>query len=137
MAEATALGTALTRLGFSPDAADAIIDGQGVDTVDAFLHLEDEQVESLCKVVRRPGGSVDNPAAEPPEPLGAHPSQAERNAHADATAAALRQPARITDPGLKISLPSEENLKLACYLLRHQIRIGVAPTPNLITMPRI
>ena len=78
---------------FSPDAADAIVQGQGVDTVDAFLHLEDEQVESLCKVVRRPGGSVDNPAAEPPEPLGAHPSQAERNAHADATAAALRQPA--------------------------------------------
>ena len=137
MADGTALRTALVRLSFSANAAAAIVNVQGVNTIEALLHLEDEQVENLCKVVRRPGGSIDNPAAEPPEPLGAHPSQAERDAHEDATAAALRQPARIPDPGLMISLPSEENLKLACYLLRHQIRIGVTPTPALITMQRI
>ena len=137
MAEATALRTALTRLNFSVDAASAIVDGQGVNTIDAFLILEDESIESLCKVIRQPGGSVLNPAADPPDPLGANPSQAEINAHADATARALRQPDRIPDPGLKISLPSEENLKLACYLLLHQIRIGVTPAPDLITMPWI
>ena len=45
---------ALQRLGFTPAAATAITNAQGLDTWEEIKHLTDDQVETLCKVVRRP-----------------------------------------------------------------------------------
>lgn len=85
------------RLGFSNDAAQAITGDQGIDSIDELKVLSDAEVENLCKVVRRPGGTVPNPAdAANPLPNNGH----------------------------QVSLRAENNLKLACYYVRHRNRIN-------------
>ena len=71
-----------------------------------FTVLTDDEVENLCKVVRRPSGMQNPNAAMPP------------GADAAAAAAAATQPAQIPNPGLAVMLHAENNLKLACYFLR-------------------
>ena len=53
--------------------------------------LSDEEIESLCKALRRPGGTMDNPDAGNP------------GTYSD------------PNPGNNISLRAETNLKLAGY----------------------
>ena len=48
---------ALCRLGFSTQAATDIIGDQGIDILEELRVLDDKEVESLCKVVRKPGGT--------------------------------------------------------------------------------
>ena len=48
---------ALVRLGFSTQAASDIIREQGIDTLEELRVLDDKEVECLCKVVRKPGGT--------------------------------------------------------------------------------
>jgi hypothetical protein len=78
-----------------------IIDQQGIDELSEIKILTDSEIEGLCKVVKRPGGTIPNP-----------------------NAAAAGQPATITASGESISMMAESNLKLASYFLRHQERIG-------------
>ena len=61
MADVVALCTALTRLGFSAKGAGFITDDQGLDTLDELKVLTNDEIESLSKVVRRPGGTIPNP----------------------------------------------------------------------------
>ena len=69
MADVVALCAAMTDLGFSAKAAGFINDGQGMDTLDELKVLTDDEIESLCKVVRLPGGTVPNPnAGDPGQP---------------------------------------------------------------------
>src|SRR5688500_7751768 len=84
--------TALTCLGFSPAAALAMIDEQDMDSLEEFELLNDKQVEQLCTVVRKPGGTILNPQA-----------------------AVAGQPAHIQNPGCSINFKAESNLKLMCY----------------------
>lgn len=96
---AAALRTMLQRVGFTNNAATTIVDTQGMDSLDEFRLLKDDEVEDLCKVVRRPGGMIANP---------------------DATAAG--QPPNIPNPGIPVSLKATNNLKLVCYYLRYKAR---------------
>jgi len=48
---------ALSRLGFSAQATSDIIGEQGIDTLEELRVLDDKEVESLCKVVRKLGGT--------------------------------------------------------------------------------
>ena len=64
MAEAIQMRGALTRLGFSNDAASDIVDNQGIDSIEELRLLTDSEVEILCKVVRRPGGAAANGAGQ-------------------------------------------------------------------------
>ena len=59
-ASAVQLRNALQGLGFTPDAATYIVDTQGYDTAADFAYLTNEQVENVCKVTRRPGGTGAN-----------------------------------------------------------------------------
>jgi hypothetical protein len=90
--------TAMQRLGCSQGAAQAIVNEQGIDSIDELKALKDEDVVALCKVVRRPGGTVPNPNA----------------AQAD-------QPAQIPAVGQAIPIRAEQNIKLAAYYVRHMI----------------
>ena len=63
MADVVALRAALTRLGFSDKAAGFITDDQGLNTLDELKVLTNDEIEILCKVVWRPGGTVPNPNA--------------------------------------------------------------------------
>ena len=69
MTDVGALHAALTRLGFSAKAARFITDNQGLDTLDELKVLTNDEIESLCKVVWRPGGTVLNPnTGDPRQP---------------------------------------------------------------------
>ncbi len=98
MADVVALRTALTRLGFTNDAAVYITGTQGFDNLDEFKLLDDDEVTNLCKVVRRPGGTLP----------------ADDNDDADAPA--------VPNPGIPVSLVAENNLKLCCFYLRYKER---------------
>ena len=69
MADVVALRVALTRLGFSAKAAGFVTEDQGLDTLDELKVLTNDEIESLCKVVRSPGETVPNPnAGDPGQP---------------------------------------------------------------------
>ena len=69
MADVVALRAALMRLGFSAKAAGFITDDQGMDTLYELKVLTNDEIESLCKVVWRPGGTVLNPnTGDPRQP---------------------------------------------------------------------
>ena len=48
----------LQRMGLSVEAATEVcnVNGQNLSTVDNFLQLGDKDIETLCRVIRRPGG---------------------------------------------------------------------------------
>ena len=62
MAAVTAIRTALGRLGFTGAAQIFITDAQGLNTLEEFCILTGSEVESLIKVIRRPGGTIADPA---------------------------------------------------------------------------
>ena len=97
MADLVALRQALQRIGFTNEAATYITneDEGGMNDLASFRILTDDEVDDLCKTVRRPGGLVANPNA------------------ADAG-----QPAQTANPGIPVSLKACANLKLMCYFLR-------------------
>jgi hypothetical protein len=48
----------LQRMGLSLEAATEVVNvnGQNLSVLEYFLQLEDKDVETLCRVIRRPGG---------------------------------------------------------------------------------
>ena len=69
MADVVALCAALTRLGISAKGSGFITNNQGLDTLDELKVLTNDEIESLCKIVRRPGGTIPNPnAGDPGQP---------------------------------------------------------------------
>ena len=94
MADVVELCAALMRLGLSAKTAGFITNNQGLDTLDELKVLTNNEIESLCKVVRSPGGNVPNPNAGDPG-----------------------QPATLSNPGKQVTLRADLNLKLASYYL--------------------
>ena len=52
---------AMVRIGFSEQAAQALVEDQGIATLEEIRLLSDDEIESLCKVIRRPGGTIPPP----------------------------------------------------------------------------
>ena len=48
----------LVRLRFTNQAAAEIVDNEGIDEMSEFETLTETQIESICKIVRRPGGAA-------------------------------------------------------------------------------
>lgn len=105
-----AMRTAMQRLGFTNPAAQAICDDQGITDLDEIRILDDSDVENLCKVVRRPGGTVPGADAQAPA---------------------------VPNPGISVSLRAENNLKLAAFWLRHRWRISRPTAPPDVTIDNI
>jgi hypothetical protein len=111
MAAIAAFRTSLRALGFSAAAATSITDDQEISSVDELKILMNADVVELCKALRRPGGTINNPQA------------------------ALRgQPNRIPNPGINVPLRAVENLKMAAYYVRHYERISRPMDPAMITL---
>ena len=69
MADVVVLRAALTCLVLSAKAAGFITYDQGLDTLDDLKVITNDEIESLCKVVRRPGGTAPNPnGGDPGQP---------------------------------------------------------------------
>jgi hypothetical protein len=107
MAEIAALRTALQRMGFSAEAAGNLTDVQGLDSLNEFELLDDDEVANLCKTVRRPGG---------------------------ATVVGGNQ---VPNPGIMVTPRAETNLKLMVYFLRYRTRTSRPVTAADITLERV
>jgi hypothetical protein len=114
VANLAAIQSALTRLGFSNQAATFITDAQELNDLDEYALLTDDEVENLCKVIRKPGGTIVNP-----------------------NAAVEGQPPTIPNPGIAVTLRAENNLKLACYFLHYKKRTSRMVTPADITLESV
>lgn len=110
MAAIAAMRTMLTRIGFSQVAAQAIVEDQGLDTLSEIKLLTDDEIESLCKVIRRPGGTV--PAADPAA-------------------------APVPNPGTPVNMRAENHMKLLAFYLRHQERVSRSVQAPDITLESI
>ena len=98
MADPAAMRQAMTRLGCSEGAARAIVDDQGINDLIELKSLKDKDITTLCKVIRKPGGTIDNPRAAEPN-----------------------QPETIPAPGHAISVRAELNIQLAAHCVRHML----------------
>ena len=85
------------RMGFSPFAAQVIVDDYNIQSPEDLRYYDDDQVEHLCSLIRKPGGRVPAPAAPA------------------AAAAALPQAAL----GHGVAPVAEENLKLLVFYIKY------------------
>ena len=76
-----------------------------MDSLDEFSFLDNKAVETLCQVVRKPGGTIANPRAR-----------------------VNGQPARIPNPGTNVPLKAQDNLKLLCYWICFKQNTSRKPT---------
>ncbi|KAI2512329.1 Reverse transcriptase (RNA-dependent DNA polymerase) [Fragilaria crotonensis] len=104
---------AMVRIGFTEMAAQALVDEQGMDSLEEIKLLTDDEIESLCKVIRRPGGMIPAP------PGGAAGA------------------ANIPNPGVPVNQRAEGHLKLLAFYLRHQARISRTVTVAQVTLEAI
>ena len=114
MAAANAMKTMFGRLGFLAPGPEMLVVDQGIDRIDELSDLDDAEVETLLKLLRRPGGTIVNP-----------------------NAAAAGQPAHVTAPGIAVSMRAATHLKLAVYYCRHQKRTSRPLRTTDITCPKI
>ena len=93
-----------TCCGLSEITATAIVNEQGIDTLEEIRFLKDSEIDSLCKVVRRPVGTVAG--------IGAGPN--------------------VTNPGTPVPLHAKNTLKLAAYWLRQQEKFSRDVVPPML-----
>jgi hypothetical protein len=96
----------LTALGFSLAAAAAVVDDQGYDSLEALAELTDDTIVDLISTIRKPGGTIPNPAGIPPT---------------------------IPNPGVNVGHRAATNLKLAAFVARHHQRTA-RPMNNPVQM---
>jgi hypothetical protein len=80
---------------YSQVAVRAIVDEQGIDSLDELHILKDKEITNLCKFIHDPGGQIANP-----NPL---------------------QQGNIPNPGISVSLHMENNTKLAKWMIVHRM----------------
>jgi hypothetical protein len=111
MAALNAMRTMLQRIGFSAAASQVLVNEQGMDTLAEIQLLTDDEIKNLCKVVRRPGGTVPGP----------NPGDAP-----------------VNNPGTPVNLRRAENhLKLLAFFLRHQERVSKETNVANVTLDAI
>ena len=77
------------RLGFTTAAANTIICDQGIDSLEEVCLLKSSNVETLCKTIHHPGGTI-------------------RHGNQD-----------VPNPSNSVSALAESNLKIAAWYLMH------------------
>jgi hypothetical protein len=103
MANLPAMRSMFGRLGLSPEAAHFMVHDQSIDTLAILTRLDDEQIDKLCSICRKPGGQIRHPNA------GLQVQGAVAGVvHADVYA----------NPGISVAALHAENIKLAAFHLR-------------------
>ena len=97
------------RLGVEHNACVSIVEEQDINNLEDLWLLKDNEVTHLCKVVQRPGGMI----------------------------AAVGNAPALPDHGETVSLRAENNIKLACFWLRHCIRVGRTMTVADVTLANV
>jgi len=96
-----ATGPSMQHRLISNKAALDITNVQGIDDANGLIIFSDTEIESLCRIIRKPGRQIAGNAVG----------------------------GLVPNPGKAVSLRAENNLKLARYYLRHQKRISEWPVP--------
>jgi len=95
--EAALMIDLLKRIGFSPGAAQYLVEEQELKTLEALAEISDDDVTKVCKICRKPGGMYLPPPA-----------------------ANGRARAPIPHPGNHVAMTHEVYLGLAAYYLKHK-----------------
>jgi hypothetical protein len=120
MATSATMRTTFERLGFTPVAASSLEgNDRGINILDEVVFLNDKDIDSLVKQLRRPGGMIAGPAI-----VGG--------------AAQVNPGPLVANPGHSMSIRADTNLKLEVFYPRHQARISriVAPASVALTVVR-
>ncbi len=104
---AAQIRAALGRMGFSETAGAFIVNTQGYDDLDEFRVMSDHDVENLCKVTRRPGGTR------------------------------TVQGNQVANLGHNVSALAEQYMKLMCYYLKFQYQTSRAMTAVTINKENV
>ena len=90
------------HLGFSQAIATSIIDDHGIVTLTDLLRFEPSDINTLCKNIQRPGGTIAG-----------HNNQ------------------QVPNPGKLVSTMAQSNLKLATFWIMHRLERVQCPTTPL------
>ena len=114
-----ALHAVLVRKGTTTEVVNEVTATQGIDTIEGLHILTDDEVETLCRAIRQPGGLMPNPAF---------------NATGGVAAAlAAGIPAQVTNTGHMILARTENNIKLAAYFFdSRNTPLGLPMLPALL-----
>jgi hypothetical protein len=107
-----------TPLGITDGATRAALNQQGLQSFDDFLTLTEKDIEEICSNLRKPGGTIPNPAYNAAAPL---PGVA----------------AMIPNPGIGIGHVFEKRLKMLRFYLLHLQRIQRNMTPAAASLARL
>ena len=88
--------TTMRRIRFTDAAAQAIVDDQGIDALEEVKLISDDEIESLGKVLRRPGGMIAGVGDAP----------------------------AVQNPGVQVNQRAEDHLKMMSFYLHHQVRVS-------------
>jgi hypothetical protein len=117
MATSAKMRAMFERLGFTPGAASSLeVNDHGINTLEEVVFLNDKDIDSSVKQLRRPGGGV----IAGPMIVGG---------------AVQGNPGPLVDnPGHSVSIRTETNLKLAAFYLSHQARISIIVAPASVAL---
>ena len=111
MAQVVAMIALFECMSCTNDAAQVLVNGQGIDLLEELCLLTDKEIDHLFKLVRSPGGQIPNP-----------------------NAAGAGQPALIPATGHSCSMVATRNVKLAAYLVRHCVRTSRPCVPGHVDL---
>ena len=102
------------RLGLSQPAAHFVVHDQSINQLSILQRLSDDEIDSLCRICRKPGGQIINP-----------------NAGEDGATDV------ITNPGISVAALHTENIKLAAFYLRLMANVSRARVFADVTLTNI
>jgi hypothetical protein len=116
MATSAAMLAMFEPLGFTPGATVSLEgNDHGINTLEEVVFLNDKDIDSLVKQLRRPGGVIARPTI--------------------VGGAAQGNPRPLADTtGHSMSIRSETNPKLAVFYLCHQARISRIVSPESVAL---
>jgi hypothetical protein len=105
-------------IGIHDQATRLSLNGQGLESFDDFLTFTEKEIGEMCTNVRKPGGTIANPAFDPNNIVPGIP-------------------ATIPNPGLTLGLGYEKRLKMLRYYIHHLNRIQRTMVPAQATLARL
>jgi hypothetical protein len=116
MAQIPSLRQAYARLLIPQDTVRALIDHQGLNSLQMLKPMTPREVEDLCNNMRKPGGMIPNP-----------------DRHTAAGLVIAGAPAQVRNNGCQVAWQTEKTLKRLVYWLQHRDRISRPTTPTDVT----
>ena len=96
-ASTTKMKEVFNKMGLTPEAQKLMVHQQAIKSIQVIGRLDDDEIENLARVCRKPGGSVDVPGARPGDPV-----------------------TKKSNYGIPLAADHETNLKLLAFGIRYK-----------------